>query len=204
MDIQLQELLDKIKREGVEAAEAEAARIAAEAESAKAAVIKAAESEASAIVQQARLEAAKVEEASRAALAQTSRDFLLAFRHELESVLAAAVARETATAYGPEVLAEAIPLAVKALVQGGAEDLSVLVPESLLAAIDSRVSPVLAAELAKGVTIRPSKDVEAGFRIVEKGGAAYYDFSASALAEIFASRMNARLAESLRSAAKGL
>ncbi len=204
MDIQLQELLDKIRREGLEAAEAERARIISEAEANKARIIVGAEKEAASIVEKARSEAAKAEDSGRAALSQASRDFLLAFRGQLEATLSAAVAAETKIAYGPEVIAEAIPLVVKALSGGGADNLEVLVPSALLAKLEARIPAILSAELRKGVVLRPSSELEAGFRIIEKNGAAYYDFSAPALAELFASRLNTRLAETLRSSAKGI
>ncbi len=202
MDIQLQELLEKIKREGVEAARAEAARVLAEAEAAKQARLEEAEREAKAIVEKARADAARAEESGRAALAQASRDLLLSFRASLESLLAAAVRSEVKEALGPEALAAAIPAAVKALASGG--ELSVLLSPQDIRKLEGKYAQALAAELGKGVELKPYADLDAGFRIAEKGGAVYYDFSAEALAELLARHLNARLAETLRSAAKGM
>ena len=204
MEIQLQELLDKIKREGLEVAESEALKSRSAVAEEKERILAEARKEAQSILDKARAEAAKAEEAGRAALSQASRDFLLAFRLQLETILAAAVKSEIASAYGPEVIAAALPAVVAALASGGSQDLSVLLPAALLEKIESRSASILSAELKKGVTLKPSPDVEAGFRIVEKNGAAYYDFSADALAELFSTRLNARLAETLRSAAKGI
>lgn len=204
MDIQLQELLDKIKKEGVEAAKAEAATIMADCESRKKAILAEAEAQAAALVKKAEVEARKLEEGSKAALAQVSRDSLLAFRTGLESLLAAAMKAELGAAYGPEVLAEAIGAAVKALAAGGAEDLTVLLPPALLSKVEAKASALLAKELVKGTVIKASSELSSGFRIIQKDGAAYYDFSAESLAEIFSARLNSRLAESLRAAAKGL
>jgi V/A-type H+-transporting ATPase subunit E len=58
MDIQLQELLDKIRSEGLDAAQKESARIVAEAEARKAAILAEAEREAKALRSQAEAEAA--------------------------------------------------------------------------------------------------------------------------------------------------
>jgi V/A-type H+-transporting ATPase subunit E len=204
MDIQLQELLDKIKREGIDVAKKEAESLAAEADRGRARILADAEKEAAAIVGRARLEAAKAEESGRAALAQASRDFLLAFRKELEVMLAAVLRAETVKVYGPEVLAEAIPLVVKSLVDNGTEDLSLLLPPDHLAKLEAMASSLLASRLLAGVTIRPSSEIDAGFKIVEKNGTAYYDFTAETIAELFSTRLNARLAEILRAAAKGM
>lgn len=204
MDMQLQDLLDKIRREGLEAAEAERAKILAEAAATRAGMIEAAKKEALAITESARSDAARAEEAGRAALAQASRDFLLAFRAELEATLAAAVADKTRAALGPEVLAEAIPLAVKGLASGGTADLSVLLPPALLSKMEAAIPSMVAAGLGKNVGLKASPGIDAGFRVVEKDGAAYYDFSAGALADLFASRLNEKLAATIRNAAKGL
>jgi len=204
MEIQLQDLLDRIKTEGVAAGEASAAKVIEEAEARKTAIIADAEAEARRIVEKARVEAAAAEESGRAALAQASRDFLIAFKVQLEALLAAAAKRETADSYGPEIMAEVIPVVIKALASGGSEELSVLLPPAMLAKLEGRIPAMLSAEFRKGVTLKPSADIDAGFRIVEKDGVAYYDFSAQALADIFASRLSSKLSETLRTAAKGL
>ena len=171
MDIQLQELLDKIKKEGVESARSEAARILAEAEAQKKAIIEAAERDAGEIVRKAQAEARQAEESSTAALAQVSRDSLLAFRAGLEGILAAITRKEVSEAFGPDVMAEAIAVAVKGLAAGGAEDLSVLLPPALLSKVESKAASLLAAELRKGLVIKAGPGLSSGFRIVEKGGA---------------------------------
>lgn len=205
MDIQLQELLDKIRHEGLDAAQTEAARIVAEAEVKKTSIIAEAEHEAKIIRSKAEADAARADEAGRAALSQASRDLVLAFKDGLSSVLASAVRVDVKVAYSPEILAECIPLVVKALAaSGNVGELEVLVPPEQAKKLDARFAQRLADELKKGVTIRPFAGLDAGFRIVEKGGAAYYDFSAAELSELLARRLNPRLAEAVRSAVKGM
>jgi V/A-type H+-transporting ATPase subunit E len=204
MEIQLQELLDRIKKDGVEAAQGQADHILAEAEAARTSMLAEAEREARGVVEKAKAEAARAEEASKAALAQASRDVLLAFRDQLRALLDSIVRTETASGMGPEVLAEAIPAVLKALAAGAGEDLVVLLPPSVLAKVESRFAGRLAAELKRGVVLKPQADLEAGFRVSEKGGAAYYDFSAETVAELFSLHLNARLAEILKGAAKEL
>jgi V/A-type H+-transporting ATPase subunit E len=205
MDIQLQELLDKIRREGVDAAEAEAARIIAEAEARKAAIVAEAENEAKAIRAKAEADAARADQAGKAALAQAARDMVLGFRDGLAAILAAIVRSDVKEAFGPEVLAESIPLVLKAIASSGVSgDLEILVPPEQAKKLDARFAERLGMELKKGVTIRPFPGLDAGFRIAEKDGAAYYDFSAEELSALLARRLNPRLAEAVRSAAKGI
>jgi V/A-type H+-transporting ATPase subunit E len=204
MDIQLQELIEKIKREGVEAAKTESAAMIAEAGESRKAILATAEREAALIVQRAKAEALRSEEAGRAAIAQAARDLVIAFRDRIGAVLEAAVKQDVSAAYGPELIADAVSAALKAIAAGGAEDLSVLLPADTLAKLGARFKERLAAELGKGVELRPFEGLAAGFRIVERAGAAYYDFSADAVAGLFASHLNASLAESVRSAVKGM
>jgi V/A-type H+/Na+-transporting ATPase subunit E len=204
MEIQLQELLDRIKREGVDAAKVEVERLLAEGEAQKKAIVQAAEREAAAIVEKARGDAKRAEESGKAALAQASRDLLLAFRDRLQSLLQKLVQADTTSSFGPEVLAEAIPAVLKALSAGGAEELSVLLPPAMLKKLEARFTSLLAAQLKGGLEIKPSDDVAVGFRISEKNGAAYYDFSGEAVAELLSRHVNARLADTLRDAARGL
>jgi len=201
MEIQLQELLDKIKREGVDTARAESERLLAEAQETRKALLGEAEREARAIVDKARADAARAEESGKAALAQASRDLLLAVRDSLQGLLDSLIRVETAAAFGPDVLAEALPAVLKSLAAGGTEDLVVLLPPAVLKKLDDRFTARLAAELKKGVQLKPAPDLEGGFRVVEKGGAAYFDFSADTIAALLARRLNTRLAEILKTAA---
>lgn len=204
MELQLQELLDKIRKEGVEAARAEADRLLAEAQAAKKALLEQAEREAGAIVEKARSDAARAEEAGRAALAQASRDVLLGFQDRLRALLDAVIRARTVAAYGPEVVAEALPTVLKSLAAGGAEDLAVLLPPATLAKLEGYFASRLASEIEGGVELKPDSGVEAGFRVSERGGAAYYDFSARTVAELLSRRLNARLAEIVKGAAQGV
>lgn len=202
MDIRVQELLDKIKREGVDNAEAQAAKILAQAEEKSKAIIAAAEKEAKAIVEAGKLDAARAEESGRAALAQSSRDLILAFRGEIEKLLAVIVKTDTEAAFDTDALKKVLPSILEAWVKDGGDDLAVLVPQKDLVVLEAFFKDKLAAKLRAGVELKPLKNVKSGFRIAEKGGAAYYDFSAEAAATMLGAYLNTRLAAIVAEAAK--
>jgi V/A-type H+-transporting ATPase subunit E len=204
MEMQLQELLDKIRREGLDAAKAEAAKIVAEGEARAASIVADAERDAAARIAATKAEAAKFEESGRAALSQASRDIILSFRDKIGSLVDALVKSDVHAAFGPAAIESALPAVLKALASGRAEDLEALLPPADLAKLDAAFARRLSAELGKGVELKPYPGISAGFRIVEKDGSAYYDFSADAVAELLSKRVNARLAEILRSAAKAM
>jgi len=204
MDIQLGELLDKIRREGVDPARTEAARIVAEAEERKKAIIADAEREAASLIAKARADASRTEDAGKAALAQASRDLLLAFKERIQALLDSLVAMETAQAYSSDVLAQAVIAVVSSMASGGDVEFSVLLPPGELRKLENHFSEKLASELKKGLEIKPHSGIAAGFRIAQKDGSAYYDFSADSVAQLLSRHVNSRLAETLRSAAKGM
>jgi V/A-type H+/Na+-transporting ATPase subunit E len=202
MDIRVQELLDKIKRDGVEHAEAEAAKIRAAAEEARAAIVEAAHKEAKAIVEKAKADAARDEASGRAALKQASRDLVLAFRGEVEKALGLIVRADLEAAFNADTLKNALPGILEAWAKDGRDDLAVLVPEKDLAALNAYFKEKLAARFKKGVELKPLKNSKAGFRISEKDGAAYYDFSAEAVAGMLGAYLNAQLAAIMAEAAE--
>ncbi|MBN2875185.1 MAG: V-type ATP synthase subunit E [Spirochaetales bacterium] len=202
MDIRVQELLERIKRDGVDSASAEAARIVAEAEAKAQGIITAAEKEAKAIADKARADAARTEEAGKAALVQASRDLLLAFRGQVEQLLATLVKANVTAAFSADTIQKALPAILEAWAKGGSDNLAVLLPEKELDTLEAYFKDALSASLRKGVEFKPLKGTKDGFRIEEKGGAAYYDFSATAVAEMLSAYLNSRLAAIVVEAAK--
>lgn len=204
MEIQLQELLDRIRRDGLEAAESQAAVLLLEAEERKKTLLAEAEREAASIREKARSDAAREEEAGRAALSRAARDLILSFRDQIGAVLNTVVAKDVSAAMSADILRDALPGVLKSLAAGGAEDLAVLLDPEILKKIQTAFDARLKNELLKGVELRPYSGLSAGFRVAEKNGAAFYDFSADAVAELFARNLNERLAGIVREAAKGL
>ena len=202
MDVQLQELIDKIKKDGVASAESSAAAIIADAEKKAAAIISDAEAKAANIVATGKSETARMEKASVDAIRQAGRNLLLSFRDGVNAQLAAIVSAQTEGALSADALKAVVPEAVKAWAANtAAEDISVLLPAKDLAAVEASIQAALKAELAKGLELKADKSLSAGFRIGSKDGAAYYDFSAEAVADLFSAYLNPRTAAIMKEAA---
>ncbi len=102
-----------------------------------------------------------------------------------------------------EVLDEAfiskiLPEILIAMTKETKGDITVLRPFEVLMALDSALANRLSRELGRGVQFKPFNSVDAGFRISIENSAAHYDFSAESVAEILASRVNARLGECVK------
>ena len=205
MDVQLQELIDKIKKDGIANAESEAQKIIAEAEKKAQSIIADAEEKSQEIIKNAKAETSKMEKASEEAIVQAGRNMLLSFKDSLLSELNGLVQAETEKATTKEVLAKLIPETVKAWSKNTqVDELSVLLSEKDLSSLQAAFTNELKAEIEKGLEIKPDKTLSSGFRIGVKNGAAYYDFSAESVAELFAAYLNPKVAALIKTAAKGI
>lgn len=205
MDVQLQELIDKIKKDGIANAESEAQKIIAEAEKKAQSIIADAEEKSQEIIKNAKAETSKMEKASEEAIIQAGRNMLLSFKDSLLSELNGLVQAETEKATTKDVLAKLIPETVKAWSKNTqVDELSVLLSEKDLASLQAAFTNELKAEIEKGLEIKPDKTLSSGFRIGVKNGAAYYDFSAESVAELFAAYLNPKVAALIKNAAKGI
>ena len=205
MDVQLQELIDKIKKDGIANAESEAQKIIAEAEKKAQSIIADAEEKSQEIIKNAKAETSKMEKASEEAIVQAGRNMLLSFKDSLLSELNGLVQTETEKATTKDVLAKLIPETVKAWSKNTqVDELSVLLSEKDLSSLQAAFTNELKAEIEKGLEIKPDKTLSSGFRIGVKNGAAYYDFSAESVAELFAAYLNPKVAALIKTAAKGI
>lgn len=203
MDVQLQELIDKIKKDGVATAESEAAKIIADAEKKAESIIAEANAKAEEIIKKGKNETARMEKASEEAIVQAGRNMLLSFKDSLVKELDGLIMAETAKAESKDVLAKLVPETVKAWAKNSdASELSVLLSEKDLKDLEKGLTSELKAEISKGLEIKPDKTLSAGFRIGVKNGAAFYDYSAESLAEMFAAYLNPKVAGLMKEAAK--
>ena len=203
MDVQLQELIDKIKKDGVAAAEKDAAKIIADSEKKAEAIIEEAQSKAAVIIKSAKSETKKMEKASEEAIVQASRNMLLSFKDALIAEFDGIIQEGTEKALSKDVLTKLVPETVKAWAKNSdASELSVLLSEKDLKALEKSLKTSLKTEIKKGLEIKPDNTLAAGFRIGVKNGAAYYDYSAESLAEMFAAYLNPKVAALMKVAAE--
>ena len=203
MDTQVEELIDRIKKDGVDAAENSASEIISQAEKEAEKIISNAKAEAEKILKQAKEENARMEKASEDAIKQAGRNLLLAFRDSITKELSALVSDEVSKTYSKDMLSKLIPEVIKEWAKNiSAEDVSVLLNEKDLAEVESGLKAALKAEIAKGLTLKADNSISNGFRIGVKDGAAFYDYSAEAVAELFSAYLNPKVSALMKEAAK--
>ncbi|MDR0315809.1 MAG: V-type ATP synthase subunit E [Treponema sp.] len=204
MEIQVQELIDKIKKDGIETAAEDAARVKREAEAEARQIVEAAQKEAEGIVSRGKEDAERFEKAGVAALEQASRNLVLAFKGEIQFLLDRLVSEQLGDVYSSDTLKAVLPELLKAWVAKGEDDLVVLLSEGQLAKLRTFFKEKLTEKLRKGVELKSNRNLSAGFQISNRDGSAYYDFSAESVAELLSAYLNPRLAEILKTSAKGV
>ncbi|MDR2499478.1 MAG: V-type ATP synthase subunit E [Treponema sp.] len=204
MDNQFQELIDKLKKDGMDAASKEADCIKTQAEEEAKRIVDAARREADAITAKAKADAERTEKAGVAAIGQASRNVVLTFKTEIQGVLDKIVAQETGSSLNDETLKSVLPDILKGWAAQKGDSLDLILEEGQLKKLSSYFNDKLAAELKKGVELKPGRNLAAGFRIAGKDGSAYYDFSADSVAELLSAYLNPKLAEILKESAKGM
>lgn len=121
MEVQIQEIVDKIKRDGLETAEQKANEIIQLAEQKAKKIVQDAQAEKDALIRKGKEEADRFEKAAISSIEQASRNTLLSFRDGINKQLNAIMQSSTKNAYDATVLKSLLPEAIKSWVQKNEE-----------------------------------------------------------------------------------
>ncbi len=201
-DVQLKELIDSIHRDGVDKARQEGEEMVRLAREKAAALVAEAQAQAEALLAGARREKEQLERSGRESLQQAGRDLVLKVRRQLEALFAALLREKASQALQDRDIIAAIVAMVSRWTPEQRQELDVLLPEGQGEALARALRQALAAKIAQGIEIKVSPDVRDGFRVSEKDGHAYYDFSAAGIAENLSVFLNPVLAGILEAGLK--
>jgi len=203
MEIQLQELIDKIKKEGIETASKEAGRLKQEAEGDVKKMLEAAKKEAADIVEKANQDAEQLKKTGISALEQASRNLVLVFKAQIQELLNKLISDVVSDSYSIEIIKGILPDLLKNWAAKNTDSLSVLLPEKDIKKLDDAFRAKLASTLKGGVDLKLDKNVNSGFRVAEKDGSAFYDFSEEAVTQLLFAYLSPKLAETIKNTVKG-
>jgi V/A-type H+-transporting ATPase subunit E len=176
MELQIQDLVSSIRKEGIEVANAEAESIIAEAKKKAESLIASAKTEAQQFKDASEKEISILRESAEVSAEQAKRDAVLAFKTEIqeefEKILAADIRKEMS--------GEALGKLIRAAVAG--ENVADYVAE--VAEVGEALKAELAAEIKNGLEIKPGKNVQNGFRLAAKDGSGYFDCSDDGIMEM--------------------
>ncbi len=204
MTEELQSLLERIQTEGVQRAEAEAARIVAEGQERAAGIIREAEAQAEATRRDAQADAAASGERGRIALEQAARDFLLSLQKSIEAVLRQTLCDTVGAALTPDVMAAILVRLADAYAAHDMNEsrIDVLLSPQDRDAVGAIVMDKYRELVRQGLTLRPDERVDRGFKVSFVDYNLYHDFSARAVAEALAPVLKPPLCDIVRRAAE--
>ena len=164
MELQIQDLVSSIRKDGIEAANAEAEAIISEAKKKAETIVADAKAEAKSVQEASEKEIGILKESAAISAEQAKRDAMLAFKTEVqaefEKILSAKIENNLSDA--------ALGKLIHAVVSD--EDVKNY-------AVEVSLKAELAEEIKNGLEIRPTKGVRAGFRLAAKDGSGYFDCS---------------------------
>ena len=201
MEIQLQELIDQIKKDGVEAAETEAESILKSANAEADRIVSDAKAEAERILLNAKTENDRMVKSSEDAIRQAGRNLLISFRESVARELKAIVSENVTAVYSSEALAQLIINAVESWAsKPDAENISVILNGETIESLQETLLAGLKERMLKGVTLKANDNFDGGFRIAVNNGGAYYDYSTEAVVDMLSTYLSPKVTALLKEA----
>ena len=196
--MELKNIIEKIKSEGVEEAEQKDSKIVKEAEQKASKIVKEAEEKKKDIIEQAKKEADKLKTNGEEALRQASRNVLLSLKEKITDLFNKVTEKKIGEELSPDALSQIIVKAIQDIKKTGEANIEVLLSEKDKDEVEKAVFSALKKEVSEGVTVKVSPRVEKGFLIGEKGTQMYYDVTDAAIAEAFNLFLNPRIEKILK------
>ncbi len=201
MEVQLQELIEQIKTDGVATAEAEAKAIVEAAKSEAEKIIAEAQAQADKILVGAKTEAERMTKSSEDAIRQAGRNLLISFRESVARELKAIVGENVTAVYSSDAFAKLIINAVERWAnKSDAEDISVILNSDDLKKLEGTLLATLKEKMLKGITLKANDNFDGGFRIAVNNGSAYYDYSAEAVVDMLSNYLSPKVTKLLKEA----
>jgi V/A-type H+-transporting ATPase subunit E len=194
-NVQLKELIDTIHRDGVDKVRQESEALLKQAKAKADEIMTAARAQADALLANARQEQERLEHSGRESLKQAARDLLLGVRKQLEALFAALLKEKTREALTDKELTAAIAAMIANWKPERLDKIELLLPKKNFDAMAKALRKAMTKKIAAGIEIRAAAEVVSGFRVAQKDGQAYYDFSAESIAESLSLFLNPFMAK---------
>ena len=203
MTDELQPLLEQIRKEGVEKAEAQAAGILAQAKAKAAQTVREAEIKAKELVAKAQADAEIYTERSTATLEQAARDLLITVGQGIENIIADIVAESVDSALKIEVLEQMmIKMAQSCAERHGETRIELLIGKQDQADLVKFFAGKYREKMVHGIELHVDNEILKGFRVSFADDHVYLDFTREAIADALTAFLRPKLAEIVSRVAK--
>jgi vacuolar-type H+-ATPase subunit E/Vma4 len=192
---ELQSLLEKIQRDGIDKAAAEREEIIKKAQAEAESIIAAAKENAEKIRNDAARDAEALTKRAESAIQQAARDILLELKSELKKRVEAITRARTDEALSGEFMAEIIREVAKSVLNGSAEagNIEVMVAPGKCEELVKKLTASVGTDLVEKVSVFPNSAAGRGLKISVDGDQVFFDFSDAALTEMVCSYAGSRV-----------
>ncbi len=185
MEIQLQELIDQIKKDGVETAENEAASILESAKSEAEKIVSDAKAEAEKMILDAKEQNERFARVSEESIRQAGRNVKIALRESIVRQLDTIIGDKVKEAYSKDNLSQIILKTVEAWTKDmDADTITLLLNDKDLALLEDELYAAFKEKAMTGITLKSHDGMIGGFRISADNGRTFYDYSVRAVTEM--------------------
>ena len=194
---ELQSLLEKIQREGIEKAAAERDEIVKNANAEAAAILAAAKAEADKMRADAANDAEALKKRAESAIRQAARDILLELKSELQRRVAAITRSRMDEALSSEFIAGLVREIASAVLSDASKaasgKLEVMVGPAKCDEVARLLTASVGADLVDKMVIFPNAAAGRGLKVSVEGNEVFFDFSDAALSEMICDYVGARI-----------
>lgn len=194
MELQIQDLVNSIKKNGIAEADKKAAQIIAEAQAKADDLIANANKEAKRIAEHTQKEVAIATQSGKAAIEQASRDVTLSLKKSLTAQFERLLENAVTKTLTSKEIVNLIVQVVKLNLLKTDETIVALKEDEKTKLIDS-LKVDLADELKKGLEIKVVATSDVGFKLVSKKDGSYFDFSSEEVTRLLKPFLNDALNE---------
>ena len=201
MEIQLQELIDQIKKDGVEVAETEAKSIVESAKAEAEKIIADAKAQADRILTDAKSENERMMKSTEDAIRQAGRNLLISFRESVTKELNAIVGETVDSVYSADSLSQLVINVVENWAKKpDVENIEVILNSNDIQLLEKTALSSLKERITKGVTLKANDNFDGGFRVAVNNGGAYYDYSTEAVVDMMSNYLSPKVVKLLKEA----
>ncbi len=183
MDVKLEDLIQKIKQDGIDEAQKESQAIIDKANQEAVAIIDAAKGQAKKLIEDGQNNIQRLKTNGEKSLQQAARDLSLSLKEQLTALLDRLLKQKISGTLSPEFIKDMITKIIDKWAQDKKADIEVLVGEKDQKKLAELLFADLKEEAKKAIEIKVSPTIEKGFRIGIKDQEVYYDFTDESLLE---------------------
>ena len=180
---QIQDLVDSIQKEGIEKANKQAELIIAEANKKADDIIKSAKKEADKVLSDADKEIALRDQSAKASLTQAARDVQLSLKKALKKQINILLEEKVSSAFKTKDFVKLIKDVIS-LDFCDVKNTELQISEKDYEALAETLAKELGDKIKKGLEIKPVKTINVGFKLADKDGSGYFDFTDEATAKL--------------------